>query len=298
MVARGSRSWVGSRRLVPVAFLIVSAILVFASFSPIRGVRGQSALWPIAIDYPEDGSIFPPGITAPTFLWRDGPAAAWTIEVTFADETPSIHVQAKGERMRVGEIDPDAVSNTNELPQLTPRQAASWTWTPDAGTWKRIQAHSTAKPATVTITGYRDQTASFRRKRHAHDVDRSGGRTHLLPRCSAHAQRRRERHGAAPIARGHSSDSLASARYPPTREPHRAHWHAHLRQLPLVFRRRQDHGHRRGWSGKRQGSVRTGPSSTAHLDPEQGRHPVEQGWRARHDREWDSCRRSPPTDAT
>ena len=35
MVARGSRSWVGSRRLVPVAFLIVSAILVFASFSPI-----------------------------------------------------------------------------------------------------------------------------------------------------------------------------------------------------------------------------------------------------------------------
>ena len=28
-------------------------------------------LTPISIDYPEEGSIFPPGITPPTFLWRD-----------------------------------------------------------------------------------------------------------------------------------------------------------------------------------------------------------------------------------
>ena len=123
------------------------------------GQRQAHELWPISIDYPEDGSIFPPGITPPTFLWRDGPASTWTIDLAFADQTPSIHVQAKGERMRIGAIDPEAVSSTNEPPQLTPQQAASWAWTPDAETWKTIQFHSTASPVTVTITGYRNQTA-------------------------------------------------------------------------------------------------------------------------------------------
>jgi tetratricopeptide (TPR) repeat protein len=172
MLDQGSRSSRGSGRLVPVAFLVLAAILVSASFLPVRNVRGQAqtgstpvsatqskaTLWPISIDYPEDGSIFPPGITPPTFLWRDGPASTWTIDLAFADQPSSIHVQAKGERMRIGAIDPEAVGNTNEPPQLTPQQAASWTWTPDAETWKTIQARSTAKPATVTITGYRGQT--------------------------------------------------------------------------------------------------------------------------------------------
>ena len=41
----------------------------------------------VTIDYPEEGSIFPPEIAAPTFLWRDAAdkARAWLIEVTFAD---------------------------------------------------------------------------------------------------------------------------------------------------------------------------------------------------------------------
>ena len=47
---------------------------------------------PIAIDYPENGSVFPPEITAPTFLWRDPAAGArlWRIEVTFGDGLPGI----------------------------------------------------------------------------------------------------------------------------------------------------------------------------------------------------------------
>jgi len=172
MLDHGSRSSRGSWRLGPVAFFFLTAILVSASFFPVRNVRGQSqtcsspnspsqsksTLWPISIDYPEDGSIFPPGITPPTFLWRDGPASTWTIDIAFADQAPLVHVHANGERMRIGAIDPEAVSNTNEPPQLTPQQAASWIWTPDATTWKTIQSHSTAKPATVTITGYRNQS--------------------------------------------------------------------------------------------------------------------------------------------
>ena len=113
-----------------------------------------TSLWPISIDYPQDGSIFPPGITPPTFLWRDAAASSWHIDVAFGDKTPLIHLLIKGERLHIGAIDRDCISSTNELPKLTPQQAASWTWTPDASTWATIQAHSRELPATVTITGY------------------------------------------------------------------------------------------------------------------------------------------------
>jgi len=113
----------------------------------------KDAFWPISIDYPLDGSIFPPGITPPTFLWRDAAAEAWQIDIEFSDHSAPIHLEVKPERMRIGAIDPDCVSDTNELPKLTPQQAASWSWTPATDTWQAIQAHSTESPATVTITG-------------------------------------------------------------------------------------------------------------------------------------------------
>ena len=106
----------------------------------------------ITIDYPEEGSIFPPEITAPTFLWHDAAekATAWLIEVTFADGAPAIRVTAPGERMRIGEIDTRCVSENNELPRLTPYQASARTWTPDAETWAAIKKHSVA---TISISG-------------------------------------------------------------------------------------------------------------------------------------------------
>ena len=144
---------------------ILAALLVCCILPPLHGKvfgRAQAApssgskavLWPISIDYPLDGSIFPPGITPPTFIWRDAAAGSWQIEFAFADRSAPIHIQSAGARMRVGAIDPECVSDTNEPPSLTPQQAASWTWTPDAATWAAIQARSTSQPATVTITGY------------------------------------------------------------------------------------------------------------------------------------------------
>ncbi len=110
----------------------------------------------ISIDYPEEGSIFPPGITSPTFIWRDATGTSWSIDVTFADNSAPIHATSKGERMQIGPIDPNCVSDSNSPPALTPQQAAAWTWKPDAATWAAIQTHSDHKPATITITGYRD----------------------------------------------------------------------------------------------------------------------------------------------
>ena len=122
---------------------------------PAAPVSGEAKAQ-ISIDYPEDGSIFPPGITPPTFLWRDAAATSWRITISFADNAPSISALSKGERMHIGAIDPDCVSSTNEPPSLTPQQAESWTWTPDTATWSAMQLHSSKRPATLTITGYQN----------------------------------------------------------------------------------------------------------------------------------------------
>jgi len=117
----------------------------------------QKNLAKVLIDYPEDGSIFPPGMTAPAFQWRDGASSnAWEITVKFADGAPSVRVVSHGQRMQVGQIDPRCIAPTNELPRLTEKEAQSWTWTPDEATWKTIQQHSVAAPAVVTVTGLRD----------------------------------------------------------------------------------------------------------------------------------------------
>jgi len=123
---------------------------------PDSTTRSKVSLSQILIDYPEDGSIFPPGITPPMFMWRDSTATSWHIDLSFNDKTPAIHVVSKGERFRIGAIDPECIGSSNEPPELTPEQAATWTWTPDQATWSLIQAHSKGRPVTVTIVGYRE----------------------------------------------------------------------------------------------------------------------------------------------
>ena len=111
----------------------------------------------ITVDYPAEGSVFPPELTPPTFLWRDAAAnaAAWNIEVSFSNGAPGIRVKSAGEPMRIGEIDPEAVSANNQPPKLTPPQAAAHTWIPDAATWDTIKKQSVGGPAMVAITGIR-----------------------------------------------------------------------------------------------------------------------------------------------
>jgi Flp pilus assembly protein TadD len=111
----------------------------------------------ITIDYPEHGSIFPPDMAAPTFIWHDAAdgATEWRIEVRCAEGGPPVRALAPGERLKVGEIDPRCLGPTNELPTLTPEQAAARTWRPDAATWKEITQRSARLPATVSIAGLR-----------------------------------------------------------------------------------------------------------------------------------------------
>jgi tetratricopeptide (TPR) repeat protein len=109
----------------------------------------------IVIDYPQDGSIFPAEITAPTFLFRDSSSLAghWRIEVAFGGNSPALRAESNGERLKIGEIDPRCVSSTNALPKLTAEQAGMHTWIPGPELWAAIRKRALAEAATVTITG-------------------------------------------------------------------------------------------------------------------------------------------------
>jgi tetratricopeptide (TPR) repeat protein len=137
------RSDVG--RALP-ALLLASALV-----APLSAQK----LAPLTIDYPAEASVFPPDFAAPTFLWRDGSTASrWVVEVSFGGRAPAMRIPARGERMRVGEIDPRAVAATNQPPKLTTEQAADRTWRPDAATWETMKKNSDGGEARVTITGY------------------------------------------------------------------------------------------------------------------------------------------------
>src|SRR5574340_240646 len=119
------------------------------------GASAQQAA--IRIDYPEDGSVFPPEITTPTFMWCDESAAtAWQIDVAFGDGTAAVRVRSAGEPLRIGEIDPRAIADTNAPPAPDPRHGAVRTWAPGAAEWDAIKRHSVERAAVVTITGLRD----------------------------------------------------------------------------------------------------------------------------------------------
>lgn len=141
----------GARTIVVGAVCVAAAaaMLLFVEIRPRK----------ITVDYPAEGSVFPPEFPAPTFLWRDASkgAVVWTIELASGGAAqPAIRVTSQGERMRIGEIDPRCVGPTNKLPELTPEQAAGHSWTPDAATWAAIKRDSAARPASLTITGYKD----------------------------------------------------------------------------------------------------------------------------------------------
>ena len=112
------------------------------------------------MDYPLEGSVFPPEFPPPRLEWRDASPRArfWTIDVSFGQEAaPSLRATSRGEPIEIGEIDERAVGKTNELPKLTPEQAAAHTWRPDPERWEAIKQGSTRRPAVLTITGYADE---------------------------------------------------------------------------------------------------------------------------------------------
>jgi len=155
-------------RSLRVVSLIVGILMAGAVCVPSRAKNHhESAAAPepgatVTIDYPAEGAIFPPEITPPVFLWRDSSSSAnfWLIDVRFADHSREIHAQSHGETRPIGEIDERCAKAGAVPPQLTPQEEAGHSWTPDDETWTTIKRHSVKQPATVIITGLRDEAAT------------------------------------------------------------------------------------------------------------------------------------------
>jgi len=121
-----------------------------------RSGREQSDLAPVTVDYPMDGTIFPPEIIPPTFLWHDeaNEADRWLVDVANADGRDRFQVLVWGVPPPQGEIDPMAVSTTNEIYTGTPYQRSARSWKPSTTIWSAIKKCSARQPATVTFLGY------------------------------------------------------------------------------------------------------------------------------------------------
>ena len=147
---------------MPASVVVLLALAGACAGAP--GGAGPSSVPPrphpaaITIDYPEEGSIFPPDMAPPTFLWHDRArdAAFWRIDVSFGNQPATIHAASKGEPMPIGTIDPDCVADTNEPPRLAAPLEGAHSWKPDAAAWQAVLRHSAASAATVTITGFRN----------------------------------------------------------------------------------------------------------------------------------------------
>src|SRR5581483_8011857 len=114
----------------------------------------------VTVDYPSEGSVFPPDLIPPLFQWRDSSETAkvWKVEVQFGERAPSVELWSTGEKLGVGELDKTLVGFVP--PTLTPEQAEAHTWRPNEKVWETIKSHSVRQPATVVFSGYTSRNAT------------------------------------------------------------------------------------------------------------------------------------------
>jgi tetratricopeptide (TPR) repeat protein len=132
------------------ALPIIILAVTFAAYSSKPTANG------LTIDYPASGSLFPPEITPPTFIWHDQTkqAKVWRIVVDFRDGAAGMSFQTPGDPIKLGNIDTRCIAPTNKLPELSAEQASAHTWVPDSQSWDAIKKNSSVYPATVTILGF------------------------------------------------------------------------------------------------------------------------------------------------
>jgi len=155
-------SSIPGRRWIRAAGVGCAALAVAFGGQGMRAVFAGNEPAQIVIDYPLNETVFPPDMAAPAFIWRDPAANAriWQIDVTFANGAAAVHVSAHGEGMRIGEIDPRCISDTNKLPELTKEEAEAHTWKPDQSTWAAIKKQAGTGNVMVAIRGIEKENAS------------------------------------------------------------------------------------------------------------------------------------------
>ena len=112
-------------------------------------------LQPITVDYPENESLFPPDIVAPTFLWHDETEAdAWLLKVTFAGPPHAIHVLVPGRRPDPLPLDPTCTQEGGvNIYHETSYQSSAKGWRPEEDVWELMKKESVGKEAVVEVWG-------------------------------------------------------------------------------------------------------------------------------------------------
>ncbi len=116
----------------------------------------------VTVDYPLEGSVFPPEIVAPTFLWHDADNTVneWLVELAFSTGRHHVYALTRGARAS-DEADPQCVTETN-LWRETPYDASAKGWTPAERVWALIKQHSVENDARVAIYGVKRDGPSRR----------------------------------------------------------------------------------------------------------------------------------------
>lgn len=160
----GKRRWVQRAGALSCVVVVAAGVVCFlpepeAEKTADAGTALVKRAAAVMVEYPRNDSVFPPGMSAPRFIWRDASGSdSWRVTVSFEDGSETVEVRVPGEHLRMGLIDERCVAPTNKLPELTAAQSASWVWRPDAATWAAIQKHSVEKTATIRIMGMRGGT--------------------------------------------------------------------------------------------------------------------------------------------
>ncbi len=117
---------------VSIAAAVVAIALFVCRRAPISAedilaaYQEQTEYHGLTIEYPLDGTLFPPEIVPPTFRWQDEnpKSEVWVIIIEFQDEKPRL-------------------SFFSDAPQ----------WTPKNADWDTIKRRSLEKPAKITVLG-------------------------------------------------------------------------------------------------------------------------------------------------
>jgi len=128
---------------------------------PARAADRATAAATVTVDYPKDGSLFPPDFATPTLEWRDSDPRAklWVIEFAFGDGGKPVRVKSQGEKLQLGPIDERCAKAGAVAPKLRPEQEAGHAYKPDAATWDQVKKHGVKHPVTVRFLGFEDEKA-------------------------------------------------------------------------------------------------------------------------------------------
>ena len=210
----------------------------------LQSAKEKSDLAALTIDYPLDGTIVPPEILAPTFLWHDAApqADAWLVDVTYGPASSHVYLLIAGAAARAGRDRPDGpVLHERDLPA----DAVSGFGPVVETLGTRVAGDQEVLDGRV---GDRDDHGLRQRDTgerglsgpdDAEHVDRSGGGADLLSRCPVDAATGVGKHDHAAAQGRAAADQVASARHLASREPGHAQRYALVRQLSQLFRGRQ-----------------------------------------------------------